>query len=168
MALGDAFRSTTQEGFIQAPEAQAAQNRELNFFEKYLSPANMAEQNRLLSILGTPKAHLGETPTGQTVLHSMDIPAAAMERAAQDSDIHPETLNAHIDTLRNSAPQLLDFLHLMAQHYAGQTPSLVDPRYSTFFAPVKTSVTDPGIGNTTLSGIGTAAKVAEIAAPLFT
>ena len=168
MALGDAFRSTTEQGFAFAPDAQAAQNRELSFFENYLQPAQTAEQKRLLNILGTPRAQLGETPTGQTALHSMDIPAAAMERAAQDSDIHPETLASHIDTLRNSAPQLLDFLHLMAQHYAVKTPSLVDPRYSTFFAPVKTSVTDPGIGNTILSGIGTAAKVAEIAASLFT
>lgn len=161
------FDTTREQGFALAPDARAAHQRELGFFEQYLDPTQRAEQQQLLNILGTPRATLGDTPTGQTLLHTMDLPAAATERAAADSGIHPETLSAHIDTLRNSAPQLLDLLHLMAQHYAGQTPSLVDPRYATFFAPVRTDVTTPGIGNQIASGVGTAAEVAKFAAPLF-
>ena len=160
--MADPFASTTETGFALSPEARDVANRELNFFEQYLQPSHKAEQGRLLSILGTPRASLGDTPTGQTLLRSMDLPAAAMERAAAGSDIHPETLSSHIDTLRNSAPHLLDLLHQMAQHYAGQTRSLVDPRYGDFLKPIQTSTTTPGVGNEILSGVGTAAALTSL------
>ena len=160
--MADPFASTTETGFALSPEARDVANRELNFFEQYLQPSSKAEQGRLLNILGTPRASLGETPTGQTLLRSMDLPVAAMERAATDSDIHPETLASHIDTLRHAAPHLLDLLHQIAQHHAGQTRSLVDPRYGDFLKPIQTSTTTPGVGNQILSGVGTALQLTSL------
>lgn len=156
---------TTTQGFALSPEARDALNRELNFFQQYAQPAQNAAQAQVLSFLGTPRADQGRTPTAQPLLHTAQIPAAALERAAADTDLHPETLQSHIDTLRTSAPGLLDILRQTAEQYSGKTDSLVDPRFSKFLAPVSTTDTDTDIGSgaKTATGVGAAAVVASAA-----
>lgn len=168
-----AFSPTTTQATqnIFEPEAKQAFGRELGFFGGVQQPAELGQTQQLLGILHQqgPTGARAMSPGYSGLTNLLNIAPNAMANAGASRGIHtPEFANA-LDTLHQSAPQLVELLRHYALQNAQQTQSLIDPRWSRLLFPerVTGSTSESGLGSLLTQGGGTALNLAALLAPLF-
>ncbi len=153
---------STTTSFALAPEARQAVNQELNFFEGLLEPSQQAATRQLLQLLASSPSEMRYTTMAQPTLATMGLAPAALRRAGQDAGLitgvgqnssqtgipqiaGPQRLgdvSQAIQYLNTTNPNILHMIRQAAMKQFATNPSLVDPRYASFFKPVTTSETN--------------------------